>query len=115
MEKPSSRLAGAWSVLRGERLAPLQLQAEWLDYRLMLDDVLKRLGAQLARQAKAETGRLKQLLTDVGEAEPAGPPSSRHHKVDLYRRAHAIGLGLPAQASISAPRPPPPPTEDVPE
>lgn len=61
------RLRAAWSVFRGQRLVPLQLQAEWLTYQQIFDDVLQRLGAQLARQSKAESDRLKRYLRENPE------------------------------------------------
>lgn len=86
------RWRAAWRVLRGDRLVPLQIQVEWLEYRQIFDDLLKRFGAQLARQAKAEKKRLERQLQEEGLREvPADPPSSsRHPKAELYRRARAV-------------------------
>lgn len=47
------RLRSAWHVLMGTRVTPLQIQAEWLEYKLIFDDIMTRLGAQLARAARA--------------------------------------------------------------
>ena len=83
------RFSAAWSVLRGQRLVPLQVQAEWLTYQQIFDDVLKRLGAQLARQAKAEKGRLDQFLLE--HPESFEPPSLRlSSQDDLRSRKDAI-------------------------
>ncbi len=90
------RLRGALSVLRGQRLVPLQLQAEWFEYQQIFDALLKRLSAALARQARSEKTRIESL---PGLAEPAArrPPSPGDHKADLRSRAAAMrGLGIPA-------------------
>ncbi len=61
------KFRAAWSVLRGQRLVPLQVQAEWLTYQQIFDDVLTRLGAQLARQAKSRSDELKRHLKEHPE------------------------------------------------
>lgn len=95
------RLRAAWSVLLGERLVPLQLQAEWVEYKLIFDDLLKRLSAQLARQAKAEKSRLEAQLPlgdQFSEPLPSAPASS---KAELRRKAAAQRGLLPHSSSIA--------------
>lgn len=70
--RPPGRLRAAWSVLRGQRLVPAQIQAEWLEYQLIFDDLLSRMSSSLARQAKAERKRLRRLA----EAEPSSTSDS---------------------------------------
>lgn len=71
--RPPGRLRAAWSVLRGQRLVPAQIQAEWLEYQLIFDDLLTRLSVSLARQAKAERKRLRRLVEEA-PADPSPPP-----------------------------------------
>lgn len=78
----------------GRRTTPLQIEAEWLEYKMIFDDVLTRFSAQLARQAKAERAALKRQLQEP--AEPAQvavtPPTTR--KAQLRSRAAVLrGLG----------------------
>ena len=80
-------MRAAWSVFRGQRLVPLQVQAEWLTYQQIFDDVLQRLGAQLARQAKFQKESLKRHL----EEHPSdGPTSSSPRLDDLQERKNAL-------------------------
>ena len=100
-ERTPGRIRSAWSVLLGERLVPVQLQAEWVEYKLIFDDLLKRLSAQLARQAKAEKGRLETQLPMDEPAPLVRAPAG--NKAELRRRA-AVARGIMPQAStISAP------------
>lgn len=72
-EDVAPRRRGRWrlalAVLLGEPVVPESLLAQWLDYRVMFDDLLKRLSAQLARQAKAEHKRIRKQL--AAPEEPA--------------------------------------------
>jgi len=78
-----SRVSGAWSVLRGQRLVPLQIQFEWLEYQQVFDDLLTRFGAQLARQAKARGKAIKKQLQPPGEVPelPYGDLKDRKSKL----------------------------------
>ncbi len=81
------RLRAAWLALRGERLVPQQIQAEWLEYQQIFESVLQRLSAQLARQARSEKLRIESLIPE----EPSHrEPSHRDHKAEL--RSRAAGL-----------------------
>ena len=89
------RLRAAWSVLWGERLVPMQIQGEWIEYQQIFESILQRLSAQLARQARSEKLRLESLIPE----EPSHREPSRHdHKADLRKRANAMrGLNLPSR------------------
>lgn len=100
------RVRAAISVLRGQRLVPLQVQFEWLEYQQIFDDLLKRLSAQLARQARSEKARVKRLLKEPSETvEASSPPSSpspkdpASYKQALRSRAAQL-RGLPSAASV---------------
>jgi len=68
-DRPERRWRSAWQVFWGRRTTPLQIEAEWLEYKLVFEDILTRLGAQLARGAKAEKKRLDVQLQPQGELE----------------------------------------------
>jgi len=71
--RPEGRWRSAWQVFLGRRTTPLQIEAEWLEYKLVFEDILTRLGAQLARVAKAEKKRLDvQLEPPQLDLEPQG-------------------------------------------
>lgn len=113
-EREPGRLRGAWSVLLGERLVPVQIHAEWREYQQIFDDLLKRLSTQLARQAKAEKRRVRRLLE---EAEPGSESSSRSDvqppagsKAELRSRAAAARGLSQLQLAINRGAPPPPPS-----
>jgi hypothetical protein len=57
-----SRWRLALDVLLGKPVVPQQIYLEWLEYRVLFDDLLKRFGAQLARNAKAEHKRIRETL-----------------------------------------------------
>lgn len=81
--KPVGRLRAAWLVLLGQRVTPLQIEAEWLEYKLIFEDILTRLGAQLARAARTEKKRVERELV----SRPPPTPSSK--KAELRSRAAA--------------------------
>lgn len=71
---------------------PVQIQAEWLTYRQIFDDVLTRLGAQLARQAKAHNEALREQL-ELGAQEPRVEGDLGSRKAALRTRfAQSRGL-----------------------
>ena len=93
MEKPTGRLRGAIQVFLGRRMTPVQIEAEWREYQQIFDSILTRLGAQLARQAKAERERIKALsgMVEAPSAEPAGhamPEDPRQRKLALWGKVH---------------------------
>lgn len=99
LESSPGRLRSAWSVLLGERLVPLQLQFEWLEYQQIFDDLLKRFSAQLARQAKAEKTRVKRLLDPSDQPikrEPPQPPPLDPKSAVRSRVAQFVGGGQDA-------------------
>lgn len=94
----------------GQRTTPRQIEREWLDYQQTFDDLLTRLGAQLARQAKAEKKRIRRLLEDgLEQPQPThrAPPSTpAERKAELRRRAaEARGYGgvIPLRGDNLAP------------
>jgi len=56
-----NRILEAWRVLMGQRLTPVQIQAEWVEYQQIFRDLLETFSASLARQSKAEKKRLDRL------------------------------------------------------
>lgn len=92
-------------------MVPAQIQAEWVEYQLIFDDLLSRMSVSLARQAKAERKRLRRL------AEEGPPPSqSDHPQLSLLpgqspkaalrsAAADRLGLGPLRQQLASQPHP----------
>lgn len=92
LERPPGRFRAAWLVLRGQPLVPQQIRAEWLEYQQIFDDVLQRLSAQLARQAKSEKRRLESLFDQQPLSRDVPPPRSK--KEELRSRVAAMrGVG----------------------
>lgn len=85
------RILYAWQVLMGQRLTPLQIEAEWLEYKLVFQDLLERWSAMLARQAKMERKRQERIQEAV-EA-PIVPPQDNGSKAAV-RAAAARLQGL---------------------
>lgn len=94
------RLRSALQVLLGQRLTPEQIQAEWLEYQVIFNDILTRWSASLARQAKVEKERATALAQAAPETE--APVSS---KAELRSRA-ADRMGLGALRRRIRPAPP---------
>lgn len=95
-EREPGRLRAMWAVLLGERLVPLQLQAEWVDYKLIFDDILKRLSAQLARQSKAHKRDLERILEDQVPVVGNPTPTRAAGKAELFHRFQTLqGNGAP--------------------
>lgn len=92
IQRRPNRFLAAWHVLMGRSLTPLQIQAEWLEYKLAFDDIMQRFGSQLARQAKQH----KRILDQ--EPEPDEPavraPTLHARKAELRTRA-AAARGIP--------------------
>jgi len=85
-----NRVTEAFRVLIGQRLTPIQIQAEWVEYQQIFRDLLETFSASLARQSKAEKKRLERL---GGAAEPlttelvSDPEVGRKaRKAALYQR-----------------------------
>lgn len=104
------RLRASAQVLRGHRLVPAQIHSEWIEYQQLLDDLLKRLSAQLARQARSEKARVKKLLEEQQleieptERAPAMAMNGVGRKSELRRR-FATQLGLrPHSNAVRAPQ-----------
>jgi len=92
------RLRAAWYVLMGQRLTPQHIQAEWVEYQQIFNDLLERWSAKLARDARAEKDRIKRL--DV--ATPVAPAATVSEKKQELRRrvANMRGFGLVSDALI---------------
>jgi hypothetical protein len=86
------RLKAAWGVLRGDRVVPDQIRAEWAEYQVIFSDLLTRQSALLARQAKEEKRRLDRLAS-VQAPEASTPAPHQGGKASLRRRA-ALQKGL---------------------
>jgi len=87
------RIFAAWQVLMGQRLTPLQIHAEWVEYQQVFRDLLEQFSASLAREAKAEKKRIQALGSGpVAEAfdikvDPQADRKAR--KAALYRKMFA--------------------------
>ena len=89
------RLLSAWAVLFGQRTTPLQIEAEWVEYKAIFHDLLARHGSMLARHAKAEKERLDRTFEQLNPDKLEITPSGRSHKDELRtRHAATMGLGL---------------------
>lgn len=96
---PPGRLRSAWSVLRGQRVTPLQMQVEWIEYKLIFNDILTRFGAQLARDVQAEKRRVKKELSQSQPA-PTAVPSS---KAAVRSRVASMVLGGRLSRGVAEP------------
>jgi len=86
------RLRAAWYVLTGQRVTPQQIQADWVEYQMIFNDLLERWSAKLARDAKAEKDRIKRL--DVATPVVQTPQVS-DVKQELRRKVASMrGFGL---------------------
>lgn len=111
-----SRWRAAWRVLLGESVVDEQIRQDWLSYRLLFDDLLKRWSAMLARQAKADHARIRDQLAaeEPTNRTPAASPKTRKEEV-RRRAAEARGLAGFRAAVAAHPTPfnpcggPPPP------
>jgi len=71
-----------------------QVMAQWGEYELIFNDILTRLNAQLARQAKMQKRALEKIKLD-GEAEPTNgahtvaPPLAVQSSKQALRSAYA--------------------------
>ncbi len=93
------RVVEAWRVLMGQRVTPVQIQAEWVEYKMIFEDILQRFSAQLARNAKMEKKRLKRLAEDAPTERPevVGP---RDRKAVLRSRAAAMRGLAPMRRAV---------------
>ena len=91
-EPKVGRLRAAWYVLMGQRVTPQQLQADWVEYQFIFNDILERWSATLARDARQEKDRIKRL---DGATPVALPPQPSDAKQELRRKvAKMRGFGL---------------------
>lgn len=99
---PLTRFGAAWKVLKGERLVQRQIQAEWFEYQQIFNDLLQRLSAQLARQARSEKKRVRALVQSSQASDPSPPPQRElplptHSRKSELRRRYS-GLFVPSQS-----------------
>lgn len=86
------RVRAAWYVLVGQRVTPQQIQADWVEYQCIFNDLLERWSAKLARDAKAEKERIRRLDTATPVAQVPQVPDA---KQELRRKvAQMRGFGL---------------------
>lgn len=95
-EPKIGRLRAAWHVLVGQRVTPLQIQADWLAYQCIFDDLLKRWSSYLARDARQEKKRIERLEGVAPGATPvAHVPQVTDTKQELRRRLASMrGFGV---------------------
>ncbi len=87
-----NRITEAFRVLMGQRLTPLQIQAEWVEYQQIFRDLLEQFSASLARQSKAEKKRLDRLQEVPQDPASVPLPDDRaQRKAELRRRMLAGG------------------------
>ncbi len=82
----------------GTRVTPLQLQAEWLEYKQIFSDILERFGAQLARDVKAEKKRLEREFAPEPSVVPAAHPASKAELRSKIFRKKTEGFSFGADA-----------------
>jgi hypothetical protein len=93
------RAAAAVLFLPGDRMPVtrhdlLRLHHEWAEWEITFNGILEKLNAWQARQAKREKRALERSLGE-DNSEGLQQPTGRVHKLDLYRRARAVGGGTP--------------------
>jgi len=88
------RILEAFRVLLGQRLTPIQIQSEWVEYQQIFRDQLEQFSASLARQAKAEKKRLDRLGAAAEEPPPlrgvTAADDRAARKAELRRRVTAM-------------------------
>ena len=90
-EPKIGRWRAAWYVLMGQRVTPQHIQAEWVEYQQIFNDLLERWSAKLARDARAEKDRIKRLDLPADTQ----PVSTSRYKSELRRKvAQMRGVGL---------------------
>lgn len=82
----------------GQQVTPQQLQAEWAEYQVTLDSMLRTFSMYLARLAKQRKREIEKRTQELEQGPSHNPPPSdpKVRKAHL-RRAVAAGLGFPIQ------------------
>jgi len=97
--RPFRGLLARFRTRRARRSTPdpsiVEIMAQWAEYEMIFNDILQRLSAQLARQAKMEKKRLERIaeqleLPDIRQA-PEAPPNSKDALRSQYARARYGG------------------------
>jgi len=97
-----NRVTEAFRVLMGQRLTPIQIEAEWVEYQQIFRDLLETFSASLARQSKAEKKRVERLVNKV-EPEVKEPGATievnrKMRKAELYKRMFGTSGRSPPNA-----------------
>lgn len=108
-QKQVNRRGGVWSRLRvafTARRTPdpsiAQVMAQWVEYELIFNDILQRLNAQLARQAKYEKAALARLTTETAPEPTQLPPPVLNSKQQLRSHMAQQRFGGRVQAILAA-------------
>ena len=96
-----ARVFGAMARRRDPELSIAQVMAQWAEYELIFNDILQRLNAQLARQAKYEKRRLEAQTAEAPPVQPVTPTYS-DPKQALRSRYAAQRYGGRIQALLNA-------------
>jgi hypothetical protein len=97
------RFRAAMSVLRGERLVPLQIHAEWIEYQQIFDDILTRWSASLARDAKSEKKRVDRLSEGFeDQPHPTNPASIKAALRTQAATMHRVGALPPVPNGVNS-------------
>ena len=68
----------------------VQVMAEWAEYQIIFNDILQRLSAHLARQAKVEKKRLARIADQIGEDPTAITPPAQVNVKQALRSQYAL-------------------------
>ena len=103
------RFFNALSVLLGQKTTPIQVEAEWVEYKAIFSDLLSRHSAMLARHAKAEKERIDRQLGAMQVApEPQLPLGNASGSRKAQLRSMVAGNIFPGLAA----RMPAPPMQE---
>lgn len=97
--RPMGRFRAAVRVLRGQRLTPQQMQADFLEMQLAFDSIFDKLSTALSRLVKREKARAEEMasLLDQERAQSDPGPLDDMDKEALRRYAAVNGLLDPEQ------------------
>lgn len=97
--RPFGRLR-SW-LSRDPEPSVAEVMAQWAEYQLIFNDILTRLSAQLARQARMEKKRLERIARDVPDLIP--PPAPQVSPKQALRSQYAMQrFGGRVQALLDA-------------
>jgi len=93
-KQPSRRSWWPWARNPTPDPSIAQVMAQWAEYELIFNDILTRLNAQLARQAKMEKKRIERSAQELGQsalAQPAPVPGHPPNSKAALRAQYATG------------------------